>query len=176
MWNPATKYEAEVKAAEDLAARRRNVTQKEVERGRLYNNQTSILQWLRRNGHRVDFSNEGVESPTPTSPMIPMLPLAKYHGTECPYCGQTMMLGTARPPTRDHKIPRYRRREFVSLAPQSNIAIVCSPCNNNKGSKTLVEFAAWLVHRKDPRAPIVATYIVQIGWKEIERKVGWPSG
>lgn len=130
-----------------------------------------MLQWLRRIGHEVDFSPEHKFEVTTAPEPARFLPLAQYHGVDCPYCGTVMMIGTRRQPTRDHKIPRCRRSEFI-IRPEKNIEIVCGPCNNDKGARTLAEFAMSLHLRGDPRAMRVAAYIRREGWTERSRTVG----
>lgn len=76
------------------------------------------------------------------------LPLAEHHGKDCPYCGEMMLLGSRRRPTREHVIPRHLGGTLSSW----NKLIVCDPCNNDKGGKTLLEFARWLCRQRDRRA------------------------
>jgi hypothetical protein len=155
-----TEYEAEVYAAERAAAERRRNRGMYTESTRgtariktIEGAQTSMLQWLRRQGHAVDFAINPIFTPE-----LPGQP-ARYIGTElmlydgkpCPFCGHTMKIGSPRPPTRDHLKPRSRGGTFNN----GNKLTVCRPCNHNKGSKTLEEFAWALTARNDPRADIV---------------------
>lgn len=81
-----------------------------------------------------------------------LLPLARYHGTPCPYCEKPMIIGTLRRPTREHKMPKHMGGTLNG----SNRLIVCHPCNNDKGGKTLEQFAQELAAKGDPRSVIVA--------------------
>jgi hypothetical protein len=174
-----TKYEGEVFAAEKVAAerrRQRDMGEKQVVPGsvewlKIYRAQTAMLQQLSTSGQRADFSPTTVQAaldaaslpgprrakPEPRwSGSLAVLPLGKYHGKPCPYCNKDMLIGTARPPTRDHKVPRSRKdvpRRGV------NILIVCGPCNNDKDSMTLEEWAADLTRRGDLRAGFVQNLI-----------------
>lgn len=175
-----TKYEGEVHAAEKMAAERRRQRDmgKQFVPGssewlQSYRAQTAMLAWLETNGHRVDKSPPPIVGElVPTAPRwvrrlypaavpkgaVPIadLPLGKYHGKPCPYCNKDMLIGTSRPPTRDHKVPRSRKdipRRGV------NILVVCGPCNNNKGDKTLEEWARYLMQHGDLRAAFVQNLI-----------------
>ena len=170
---PMTKYEAEVCEAETAAAERRR------EPAPLERCQTSILQGLRRRGHPVSFAPEDLFRGTPEPPWKlirpPAVPqssqsvfygyLAKWNGKPCPYCSETMMRGSDRPPTRDHKIPRSRRelRNAGVRFNQANILVVCRPCNGDKGAMTLEEFAVWLTGKDDPRAGLVWNLVARGG-------------
>ena len=81
--------------------------------------------------------------------------LIAAEGRPCPYCGAAMR--DVRPPTRDHILARSRGGGDGAV----NIAIVCSPCNNDKGDKTLDEFAAALSLGGDPRAPRVRAFLAR---------------
>ncbi len=117
--------------------------------------QTSMLQWLRRRGHRVDFRLHPLFTPE-----LPHQPsrfigstLGLWDGKPCPYCGSTMMLRSLRAPTRDHKLPQSRAGKGFDHT--ANIIVVCRPCNGDKGAMTLEEFAGHLARRNDPRAYFV---------------------
>lgn len=84
--------------------------------------------------------------------------LREAHGKPCPYCEKPMLFGTPNRPTRDHVIPRAHG---ATLRPKNRL-IVCSPCNADKGHKTLEEFAQWLTSTLDSRAPIV--------WAVVEKR------
>jgi 5-methylcytosine-specific restriction endonuclease McrA len=156
-----TKYEAEVYLAEKAAAerrRKRGMYYTESTRGTpriktLEGRQTSMLQWLRRQGHAVDFAINPIFTPElPGSPSRYIgTELMLYHGRPCPYCGHMMRLGSKRKPTRDHLKPRSRGGTFA----KGNKLIVCEPCNGSKGNRTLEEWAARLVALEDPRAGFV---------------------
>lgn len=114
----------------------------------IFRGQTSILNWLQKLGHRVDFSMD----PAVTEEIFTADPPGKrFNGQPCPYCCKTLMVGSRRFPTRDHILPRSRGGKLDD----GNRLIVCAPCNNDKAAMTLEEFATWLTHRRDPRAAIV---------------------
>lgn len=118
----------------------------------IYRSQTSMLQWLRRRGHRVDFSN----NPTVTGEIFTADPPGKrFNGQHCPYCLHVMMTDTRRHPTRDHVKPR---RAGGTLA-DSNRLIVCMQCNSDKADMMLAEFVDWLQKRSDARASIVQSVL-----------------
>lgn len=118
----------------------------------IYRHQTSMLQWLRRLGHRVDFSHDpAVKEVIPFAPAPLAPPARRFDGDLCPYCSRPMIVGTKRFPSRDHIRPR---RAGGTLAP-NNCLIVCSPCNNDKRDMMLFEFLEWLSKRNDPRAQFV---------------------
>lgn len=79
------------------------------------------------------------------------LPLAPWHGKDCPYCLREMLIGTARKPTRDHVYPR----RLGGRLSNDNKLIVCAPCNNDKADLTLEQWAYRLFTAADPRAEIV---------------------
>lgn len=56
-----------------------------------------------------------------------------------------------RRPTREHKKPRH----LGGSSGPTNLIAVCSPCNGEKGGRTLEQFANYLTDRGDPRAQIV---------------------
>jgi len=139
--------------AEAVAAdRRRNADP-------IYKAQTGTLQWLRRLGHAVDFSNDPVFTPElpgePSIFVLPPHPLAAYDGRPCPYCGKEMHLNERRHPTRDHVKPRSKGGK---LKP-GNKLIVCRPCNGDKGNKTLKEWVVRLLALEDTRAGLVQNLI-----------------
>ena len=70
----------------------------------------------------------------------------RARGKPCPYCGKAMNGGHQRRsdyPTRDHVNPR--------VAGGGPTIMVCQGCNNDKGSKSLMEWADTLEARRDPR-------------------------
>jgi hypothetical protein len=159
-----TKYEAEVYAAERAAAERRRTRGMYTESTRgtariktIDGAQTSMLQWLRRQGHAVDFGINPIFTPElPDSPARYIgTELALYDGKPCPFCGHTMKMGSPRAPSRDHLKPRSRGGTFAN----GNKLIVCRPCNHNKGDRTLKEWAERLVALEDPRAGLVQNLI-----------------
>lgn len=119
----------------------------------IYRAQTSMLQWLRRRGHQVDFGvDRDFGSPPPSTGQFGREhPMRRYHGQPCPYCVQPMMCGTRKHPTRDHVKPR---RAGGTLG-AGNRKIVCFTCNHDKADMMMSEFLAWLEGRKDVRAPII---------------------
>ena len=144
-----TKYERDVHRAEIDAANRRRMQDP------IYRAQTSMLQWLRGRSHQVDFSNDPVFTPelpgAPSRYIAPPDELSEYNGRPCPYCGDQMLIGSAKRPSRDHKLPRSRGGTLTN----GNRLIVCAPCNNDKDDMTLEEFARYLSRRCDPRAGLV---------------------
>ena len=71
-------------------------------------------------------------------------------GKPCVYCGEPMAV-----PTRDHIRPRSKG---FTLANPANRAIVCEPCNRDKGSPSLASFAFRLRQAGDPRALFVEAF------------------
>jgi 5-methylcytosine-specific restriction endonuclease McrA len=63
-----------------------------------------------------------------------------------------------RPPSREHIRPRSKG---FTLADPLNRAIVCQPCNEDKGSRSLASFLFRLRRAADPRAPIVAAFVAR---------------
>jgi 5-methylcytosine-specific restriction endonuclease McrA len=61
-----------------------------------------------------------------------------------------------RSPTRDHIRPRSKG---YTLADPANRAIVCEPCNQLKGSRSLLSFLFRLTRCGDPRAAHVARFL-----------------
>ncbi len=130
----------------------------------VYRNQTSMLQWLRRIGHRVDFSPEpGVHLPNAgcfqpqrdrrSAAIAAPVYLSRFDGKPCPYCGREMTRNLrSRAPTRDHVRPKRAGGTFAN----GNCLVVCVKCNGDKGDMMLREFVWWLHERNDPRAAIVA--------------------
>lgn len=88
--------------------------------------------------------------------------LLRYEGMPCPYCAKAMTLADGkrgrRAPTRDHVRPRCKGATLASFK-DLNRLLVCRTCNHAKGSRSLVEFYAWLRERNDPRAHHVARTI-----------------
>lgn len=78
-------------------------------------------------------------------------------GAPCPYCSHPMI--GRHYPTRDHIWPRSKG---YTLEDPRNRAIVCEPCNEDKGSRTLASFAYRLRRGGDPRAPHVEVFIQQL--------------
>jgi len=85
--------------------------------------------------------------------------LADAIGLPCPYCGFPMEHPQDGPrrPSRDHIRPRSKG---FALNPE-NQAIVCQPCNEDKGSRSLASFLFRLRRAADPRAPFVAAFLGQ---------------
>lgn len=79
-------------------------------------------------------------------------------GSRCPYCGELMAV-PARHPSRDHIKPRSRGH---TLTP-SNRAIVCQPCNSDKGALTLGRWLNRLRRAADPRVDHVAAFMRRAG-------------
>jgi 5-methylcytosine-specific restriction endonuclease McrA len=75
-------------------------------------------------------------------------------GSPCPYCGEPMTAD--RSPTRDHIRPRSKG---YTLADPANRVIVCFPCNQLKGSRSLRSFLFRLNRSCDPRAAHVASFL-----------------
>lgn len=77
-------------------------------------------------------------------------------GSPCPWCGEPMTLPD-RPPSRDHLHPRSRGG---TCADTRNRAIVCEPCNNLKGGRSLAGFLQKLIDAGDViRAARVAAFM-----------------
>jgi 5-methylcytosine-specific restriction endonuclease McrA len=74
-------------------------------------------------------------------------------GLPCPYCGEPMT-GPNRWPTRDHIKPVAHGGDGGPL----NSAVVCEPCNSDKGSQSLRRFRNILRRRGDPRADRVHAF------------------
>ena len=70
--------------------------------------------------------------------------LRSHIGLPCPYCGGPMLQ-----PTRDHIRPVH----FGCSLTDGNKAIVCSPCNHDKGHYTLKEWIRILTRAGDPERP-----------------------
>ena len=92
-----------------------------------------------------------------------LLPLAEHHGTPCPYCGLTMLIGTYRQPTKDHVRPK-RAGGYLN---NGNKLIVCKPCNGDKKDMMLSEFLAWLESKNDPRADFVRRINPNLGLADV---------
>lgn len=68
---------------------------------------------------------------------------AAFHG-RCAYCRRPWPRGLL---TRDHVVPRAKGgRDGRNIVP------ACPPCNQEKGSRTVREYAAWL--RTQDREPV----------------------
>lgn len=122
----------------------------------IYKNQSAILGWLSGLGHDTDATPDPHGPPLRPNPSVGFTPptvrvLQSYNGKPCPFCGFVMMRGSRRFPTRDHLKPRHAG----GTSDPNNCLVVCSPCNGDKGGKTLAQFAAWLERRSDPRAVLV---------------------
>jgi 5-methylcytosine-specific restriction endonuclease McrA len=74
-------------------------------------------------------------------------------GAPCPYCGQTMQIPD-RPPSRDHIKPRSKGHALAG-----NLAVVCCPCNTDKGSLSLGQWLTRLSRAGDARADHVTAFI-----------------
>lgn len=94
-------------------------------------------------------------------------------GKPCPYCDKPMNT-----PTRDHVYPRH----LGGTRHKDNLLIVCAPCNQAKGAKTLEHFARSLTARRDPRAqrvwdlvrtrpsfPATETGAIIAGWEKARK-------
>lgn len=105
--------------------------------------------------------------PPPHQPIIGArfrpLPLKHHHGRPCPYCRNTMLIGSRRKPTREHLIPKSRGGD---LSPDNRL-IVCSPCNGDKGDMLIKVWLYWLRKNDDPRAPYVAIVCRARGLNEL---------
>jgi 5-methylcytosine-specific restriction endonuclease McrA len=71
-----------------------------------------------------------------------------------------------RPPSRDHIRPRSKG---FTLADPANRAIVCQPCNTDKGSRSLASFLFRLRRAVDPRAVFVAAFL-EYGFKQTQER------
>lgn len=78
-------------------------------------------------------------------------------GSPCPYCGEPLNL-TDRPPTRDHVEPRCRGHTL-----EDNCAIVCMPCNVDKGDASIGDFLAGLCRAGDARKAALVAFVVERG-------------
>jgi 5-methylcytosine-specific restriction endonuclease McrA len=87
--------------------------------------------------------------------------LANAIGLPCPYCGHPMQHPEEgrRYPTRDHIRPRSKG---FTLEDSANRAIVCQPCNGDKGSRSLASFLFRLRRANDARAHVVAAFAAQL--------------
>jgi 5-methylcytosine-specific restriction endonuclease McrA len=74
-------------------------------------------------------------------------------GKPCAYCGEPMAA-----PTRDHIRPRSKGGTLAQ-----GKALVCSPCNGDKGSRSLASWLYRLRKAGDQRAEIVAEFMVTCG-------------
>jgi 5-methylcytosine-specific restriction endonuclease McrA len=79
---------------------------------------------------------------------LPALLLA-HIGKPCPYCTQPMQQ-----PTRDH----IRPVDFGGSLTERNKALVCEPCNHDKGHWTLKERIRIMTRDGDPRAATVTAF------------------
>lgn len=137
---------------------------------KLYRHQTSMLQWLRRKGHRVDFSEDqkGDVVPLNTSFIKQGVTLLKqFDGKRCPYCNDIMRRGSRKPPTRDH----VRPRSLGATLANGNCLVVCGPCNNDKDDMTLEEFVLYLKGKNDHRHRLVAK-ISEVAQSNEQVKIG----
>lgn len=75
--------------------------------------------------------------------------LRSHVGLPCPYCGRPMQN-----PTRDH----IRPVRYGGSLTDANKAIVCDPCNHDKGHLTLKDWLRKLRRENDPREPIVKAF------------------
>jgi 5-methylcytosine-specific restriction endonuclease McrA len=57
--------------------------------------------------------------------------LAEFGGKPCPCCGNAMIPGTERRPTKDHVIPKSRGGTLEG----NNCRIVCKCCNHEKADR-----------------------------------------
>ena len=85
---------------------------------------------------------------------MPRAILIAATGQPCPYCGEPMT--GERAPSRDHIRPRSKG---FTLADPANRAIVCQPCNTDKGSRSLASFLYRLRLAGDPRAVHVEAFM-----------------
>lgn len=135
---------------------------------RIYRNQTSMLQWLRRKGHRVDFAPHPTNDPVSDDTLpSPQTLLDRFHGKRCPYCNNVMKRDSDRPPTRDHVKPRSAGGTLEG----ENRLVVCGPCNNDKADLTLDEWIEDLTKRGDIRASVVRAAVMRIK-PEQELRIG----
>ena len=80
---------------------------------------------------------------------------AGWLGEACPYCGEAMIATHRRKPTRDHLTPSSRGGSEDA----HNTRIVCSDCNQDRGDRTLWEWAAALRLGGDARAARIARLV-----------------
>ena len=81
-------------------------------------------------------------------------------GKACPFCAFPMA-GPDRWPTRDHIKPRSKGYRLAA----GNQAIVCAPCNADKGSLSLQRFANRLRRDGEPsRAALVEGFLQAALW------------
>lgn len=85
------------------------------------------------------------------------LPLAKWHGEDCPYCHNEMLIGTRHYPSRDHVHPRH----LGGTLHESNRLIACGPCNNSKGGLTLAEWADLKAKKGDLRGARILRALIE---------------
>ncbi len=71
-------------------------------------------------------------------------------GQPCPYCGEPMAA-----PTRDHIWPRKRGGTLNGR----NKAIVCDPCNTDKGHRSMASWIIRLQRAGDRRVAHVETFL-----------------
>jgi 5-methylcytosine-specific restriction endonuclease McrA len=69
-------------------------------------------------------------------------------GDDCPFCGEAMVLGGRKFPTRDHLTPRSRGGSDAA----DNALIVYAECNADKADRTLWEWLEALQTFGDARA------------------------
>ena len=151
-----TPYEREVYDAEKKAAERKRANN-------VFNAQTEILRWLSSLGHQVDFSNVPavligvrVRRRRHSNEFFSSGEmLRKAVGTPCPYCLIAMPRTGKYRASRDHLVPRIKGG---TLSPE-NVLIVCQSCNSDKSHLSLIEWAAMLRRKKDPRAETVSLLI-----------------
>ena len=91
---------------------------------------------------------------------VPVAELVAAVGKPCAYCSEPMDA-----PTRDHIRPRSKGG---TLAP-GNRALVCDPCNQDKGSRTLGSWLFRLQKAGDRRAAMVAVLLAAVS-------AIWPEG
>jgi 5-methylcytosine-specific restriction endonuclease McrA len=98
-----------------------------------------------------------------------MAPLAEQVGRRCRYCRRPMM-PPDRSPTREHMRPRSRLEPVIATA--RNRVFACEPCNGEKADRTLIEFLALLIERRDPRAQYVAAAIQSLCARGLDHLCG----
>lgn len=85
---------------------------------------------------------------------------ADANGKPCPYCANPMLLDDpARRPSRDHVVPRSRRKGKPLARGVPSVIMACYTCNHNKGSRLLGEWHAYLAGTRDPRAARVLAFM-----------------
>lgn len=101
-------------------------------------------------------------------------PVDEAVGKPCPYCDRIMsdrgLPSDRRFPTREHLLSRSRGGR---LSPENRL-IVCARCNEDKGDRTLAEWAAFLISLKEqdwPRLERVVGIILDI-YEELGDEVG----